>query len=217
MLNPPVPPISVPPTLPGAMRDTQRPRVWPTAIGVIAIVLGSLALLGGLINIGMPYFMGALAGVMPKGVPNPYTAFALWAKPMAASSAVGALVAAILLWGGLLLIKRRPKAVRVIMIWSVLKILYGFGAGAVMAAMQHSMFTTLFEEAKASAARQSGRPPPPFPTDTFAMVMASFTGILFVVWAALLPVFMLIWFTRRSVRADVDAWPAPPFTARTAP
>lgn len=169
-----------PPTSPDPSAARKRDIVWPMVLGVIAIILGGLGAAMNAIGTIAPWVMLILD--LPQEMRGGQIA------PLSSAvSAVGTLLSALLLAGGVALLMRRRFAVRCLLIWSWLRIVHGFAVGAVQALGQMQAFEQMGDPT-------GGR---------FAYLMAGFILLFSVAWSAALPVFMLIWFARRKVKADV--------------
>ena len=111
-----------------------------------------------------------------------------------------------LLVGGIALARRRPWASGTLVAWAVLRIVQAIPAVLVGYFMQMAMFEAM-EEAAASSGGGGGG----FPTG-MSSIMAAFgiVGLvigLLIAWA--LPAFVLIWFARSRIRAEVAEWRKP--------
>lgn len=178
-----------------------KPSQWPGVIGIISIVMGSLAALRGCIGAVVAPIISVVAGQLPEegaAVLEPMKELMGW---MIFNGIATTLVAVMLIVGGSGLIKRRPWGRRVCMIWSVLKMIL------VMVSSVLSFF--IFRENMEAVLQQQGTAGlPPF----FAIMMktSGAFGMLFgIVWGWALPVFMLVWFSRQKIRTEVSGWDLP--------
>jgi hypothetical protein len=187
---------ATPPTEAARMDTPQQPSSWPTVLGVIAVAFGILGILGGLWGIIAPFVMNAMIAAMG---PSPPTAMIETMQQSKAWTVVASLlnviVAILLLSGGVGLLKRRGWAPRVSMAWAVLKmvlVMVGVGIGYVV---QQRMAETMIQHG-------SGGPAPPAFLTGLALLGLCFS----VAWGWALPVFMLIWFSRSSIRGETKGW-----------
>lgn len=173
---------------------------WPTAIGIIAIVFGAFGALGGVFGLIGPQFNRLMAEMDPSQAAA-YEAqrqYQWWGVGL---SFVALLVAGLLLWGGIEVLKRRPAGVARIKQWAVAKIALTLA----MAGFQAVMMPTIFEATQQQQQQQVG-------TGTPAMFEGFMLGIVIVtvlftfLWGAALPVFMLVWFGREKTTAEVRSW-----------
>ena len=116
-----------PPPMPPA--PARAPSAWPTVIGIIGIVFGSLAAIGGCFGAGMTLLLEplltSLQGAMPEDQQVTGTEGLLQYTPwLVGASLAGSAVAIVLLVGGVMLTRRRSAAVKVLVTWAVLKMLY---------------------------------------------------------------------------------------------
>lgn len=183
-------------TIPPAFDMEELPPAakWPKNLGIIAIVLGACGFLAGMCTIGsIPFssiFLSMAAGQQSvRRGPSPEHMMAVIEKfkvPMIAHAIVAALVALILLYAGILLLKRRPNAVSVVKLWAVIKTLISI-VGTVV------VYYYGLELAK---------------TEGGSATLHMVTTALGFLWAMALPIFMFIWFARASVREEVASWTA---------
>jgi len=200
----------VPPIVPAAIIVPPRKAVWPTVIGVIAIVFASLSILQALAGLLLPLmmsFMDKMFSNLPPGQPNPLAGMREYMGWFAAMSISSGLAAVLLLTCGIGLTKRRPWVVPAIRVWAVLKIVIEAGSSVVTAMMQTHQMQTMMTTSASSA---RGTMPPPEFFIGFAIVGAVVGFVIYSLFA----VFMLIWFRVRSVREETAKWqaaaPAPP-------
>lgn len=193
MTGTPFPSMS-PPTAPDPNVHAQRSLNWPTVVGVITIVFGAGGVFFGVIGIitwsllrGSAFF-GPQAGAMEK-----------YAPAMIALQVVYVLLAALLLTGGILLVMKRRKAVVPLLIWSYCKIVYGAVYGVVNGLIQQESMQTVWTQ---SAAGPGAAPPPAVQAGFTTGVMIGSVAFM-LIWSAILPVFLIIWFARRRVKTDV--------------
>ena len=181
------PPLT-PPTEPDPNAVAKRNIVWPTVIGIVAIVLAGMGMLAYSIGLIVWAIMGSYHW-SPEPQVEVNNAFTL------TLSAIHILLAIVLLFCGIALLRRRRAGVRWLMIWSWLRIVHGLLQGVAQGWMQLQMFEQMNDAS----------------TVTFAPAMAVGTAIFTALWASALPVFFLIWFTRKRIRRDVDEYfqPAP--------
>lgn len=183
-------------TIPPAFDMGEMPPTakWPKNLGIIAIVLGACGSLAGMCAVGSialsSKFLSMAAGQQSgRGGPSTEHMMAVIEKfkgPMIAQAIVASLVALILLYAGILLIKRRPNAVSVVKLWAVIKTLI-------------SIFGTVVGYYYGLELSK---------TEGSSTIFHMVTTVLGFVWAMALPIFMFIWFARSSVREEVASWTA---------
>lgn len=201
----PAPP-AAPPTRRGTAPRHRRPSVWPTAIGVISVVLGGSAiLLGAWTTVALP-LMNALMGSLP-GMP-PMTARVMMLT--LASGALTALVAAMLLTAGIMLCRRRASARAWHVRWAVVKLAVAAALVALGVLIQREQMAAAEASAGATgAASSSGAAAQASAAATFAAMggfMLWFQAIVSLLWYSAYPIFVLIWFHQSSVKDECARW-----------
>ncbi|MBN1513150.1 MAG: hypothetical protein JXB13_14135 [Phycisphaerae bacterium] len=186
-----------PPLTPTAYPAPAQPTSWPKVLGIICIVFGGLGILGGVWGILSPVFNEWLASLMP---PQQQAAMEEAAKvnpyPVATSLFMLA-IAALLLAGGIGLVRCHGHAIGLLRGWAVIKIFWVIVGTFVGLHMTRE----LMEEMQ----KQTGSGPVPGMEAimTAGFVFGVVVGIL---WGCALPVFVLIWFSRRKIRNEVASW-----------
>jgi hypothetical protein len=124
-----------------------------------------------------------------------------WSAPMALTSATSALLAALLIWGGVQLLRKRAGSRGVLLTWAVVRVLQGIGAAVVMGLMQEEQMRA----SMVTASSPGGRP-----AAVIGMAIGSATGGLamatYALWAMALPVFVLVWMMLPRVRREIGGW-----------
>ena len=167
-------------------------------IGTIAIVFGILGALGGCLGLVMGPVMKALFEVMPTQQAAGMSWMSEWQWWMLTGSLLGLTLGVLLLVGGLGLQSRRGWGRRVCLGWAGLKVLLV----VVNAIIQFQMALDQAEAMKNDPNVQA------MPAQ-FAIIMESFgmIGVIVgVIWGWALPVFLLVWLSRRKIRAEVQSW-----------
>jgi hypothetical protein len=200
----PAPPI--PPITPGLMVRPKVP-VWPSVIGIVAIVVGAIGLVqyGCFGLIGQVIGQIALETMRESGFDDAMTAAPMEAQrkymvPSILSTLAHAGLAALLLAAGIGLTRRRRWSVRAVRLWSVLRIILAVPAVGLQWLLMREQFQAI------STMTVSGQQPMP------AMLMPLMQGIGYAVlplgllWASALPVFMLIWLSLGRARQEWTTW-----------
>lgn len=195
------PPRLHPPTTPRPIVLPVRPPRWPGVVGVVAIVMGSWGILGGLWGIAQQYLMRTMYAAMP-GQEALIGVMQKWKAPMVALIALGVPVAGVLLGAGVLLVRRRPGARAACLAYAALRTAQGLGLAAATGLWQQDIVrASAMAAARANPAAGAVAAP-------VGAGMAAFTAVVTAVWTLALPVFLIVWFTRRSVREHVRSWRA---------
>ncbi len=208
MADYPTPPSFTPPTAPLPIQPIERPRNWPTTVGVISIVLGGLGALSGCWGIVSPMFMGAFLELMPPGQTQGLGAMTEHVGLISGLGAAGMVVATLLLIAGIGMVRRRPWSVSASRWWAVLKMLFVVVQTALGAVMQKEMIEEMTKNDPNVAAMGTG----------FMSAMFIVGYALGLLWGWAYPIFLLIWLSRGKVKEEVASWPqdatAPPPAAR---
>ncbi len=199
---------SVPPVVQGELRSpspTRRP-IWPTVIGIIGIVFGGLGIMQYCMQAVISPFAASMmrtaTQISPPGQQPPLDmddmVNSMQAQmPITIIVAVSALVLSIwLLVSSIALINRRPKCPRRLKQWSLCKIIHAVIASFAAYMMMQSQLGAMQSSMGSSA----------FPLATFGTVMGIVGVIFSFVFYAAYPIFLLAWFSRKKVRAEIETW-----------
>ena len=114
-----------PPTEPGELSLSARRSVWPMVLGIIAVVFGGFATLGGLWGAVAPFVMDGFARLLAQMPSAPgqdpakmFEAMGEYRYLLMATSLASTAVAVLLLVAGIALMRRRPSARRLCMAWA---------------------------------------------------------------------------------------------------
>ncbi len=175
------PPQMTPPdeTQPPQVPSSARPP-WATAIGVISIVFGSLGLICTPVSL-LANKINPRTAKMQGRFPDWYATYTI------AASLVQVALAGLLLIAGICLLRRSRLARRLHLGYAVPNLLLG-AVGLVVAI---STISQVFQESD-------------MPEVATASGMAgAFIGMAFVM---VYPIFLLVWFSRRKIREQVQQW-----------
>ena len=186
---------ATPPREPGALSMPARPTAWPTALGVIAIVLGAMGILGGCWGSLAPFLMKMLADALPPGQPTGLESCEKWGFWIVLIQVVNACLAALLLAAGIGLVKRRRWSVTAAYTWAALKMVFVLVNVISAYGMQQEQFEAMTQQGL-----------PGLGGGIFAAV-GVFSIVFGLVWGWALPVFLLIWFARATIKAETAEWP----------
>jgi hypothetical protein len=194
---PEAPPPAAPPVRAGQLGVPPRRPVWPTVVGVICIVYGAFSVLGTI-------FGQLVSRMVPTPAPgeDPEVDAAMMAaidnpawQAMILVSGIG--LAVLLIAAGVGLVQRRRWSIPTAKVWSWATIVISIISTVYMAYVMNDML------AAAAAANQAGGGGPPPAAMGAMMVGGAIFGLL---WALLLPVFLLIWLSRGTIKAQVAGW-----------
>jgi hypothetical protein len=195
---PPFPPPTpaMPPTARAPASYAPSRSTWPTVLGVIAIVFGALGLLKGIWGLLSPLFLDAMADMMPSESAASFEVMEEWASYFAAMYTATILVGGVLLAAGIGLVKRLQWGVTAVWLWVFVRIVVAVGEAVLGSQAQHEQFTAMAQQDPSLQGMGSG----------FASGMTAFTFVFTLLWGCALPVFMLIWFSRKKIKAEVTGW-----------
>lgn len=190
---PPSPPTTALPLAPA------RPA-WPVVLGVLAIIFGVFGVLQGC---GGGFSVAMIAIVrqhVPPDKARVVTSVQRLAPWIIANGIAGASLGALLLVAGIALVARRAWSARALVVWSLLKIPFVLSASVLGYLVQHAQL-----EAMEEMVRQDPSVPAAMPgiVARLAATMGVVMVLLSVLWGWALPVFVLIWLSRRKVREDL--------------
>lgn len=127
-----------------------------------------------------------------------------------ASSVAATAVAIMLLSGGIGLLKRRPWSVKTLNVWAILRMAVAIGQTIVGLIINAETKMIL----AGAAAGPGGASHASSGVQSFAMSIGPVGALIGLAWACALPVFILIWFRRAAISAQIAAWravgPSPP-------
>lgn len=182
------------PMPPTSSAVSPTPPVWPTVIGVISIVFGSLGLLNGCVGLIMPFVIGKLmvffTDAKMQAMFGSMSGHAGWSI---AAGVTGMAVGGLLLASGIGSVGQRRWSTRTHAIWAVLAILQSGVSG---------MYAYLLQQAQFEAMQGAGVPMMPMMGEAFAAV-GLLIGLMF---ACAYPIFMLVWLMRAPIREQVSRW-----------
>lgn len=206
-LSPPL----APPTVAGELRlPLQNPK-WPTAIGIVGIVLGAIMAMNGLWQFVTPWYFRFISafGAQAPGAKNMFQALthSTWYYYTAGSVLV--ILAAWLIAASVGVLRRRPAGATALSAWGWCGCIGALALSIGTGWMQHEMMTAMQQGMPTNA---PGGPPP----GVFAgvsIVTAAITVIFTLLFTMAYPVFVLIWMNRASVKAHVQTWSLPSVSA----
>lgn len=187
---------ATPPMHPGAMPVLERRSIWPTVIGVMAVVLGALAILGNLWELATPWVLGVARDMIPPGQATGIEVVGEWTWWTATNALLGIGLAVLLLFAGIGLAKRRVWAVRACAAWAILKIMLVAVDSFFVYRIEQAAFESIMPQMPAVPGVGPG-----------FFTAASVFGVIFsMAWGWTFPVFCLVWLSRARVKAEVAGW-----------
>jgi hypothetical protein len=185
---------SPPPSESGSVTDLARPTSWPTALGVVGIILACLGLVGGCCGVTSPLFYPAFIDWMAQSNVPPEQLDAMRAQqpPLVwalVSGIVGMALSALLLAGSIGLLRRLESGVRWCTWWAWADIPWSVLVFVV----------TLMLQLRIPAVAQQGG-------DVGKVFGIVFSSCMTIVLGLGVPIFFLAWFARGKIREEVAGW-----------
>lgn len=175
-----------------------KPATWPTPIGIVCLVFGIGGLIGGILSPLINKASQSMVAMDPNAASSEMDAAMSEAMASTAIIApIGAVVALILTIGGILLLMRKPACRMLLLGWAVLKMLYAVVASFISYGASKKMTSTLM----------SGDDMPEG-MDGMMSGIAAGGAVVGTLWAWALPIFLIVWFLRKPVVAEIQSWAA---------
>jgi hypothetical protein len=191
----PAPPV-IPPTHPGGFQVPPRESAWPSAVGIIAIVFGSFAILAGCWGVVTPWFFALLREVLPPGQTVGLEAleeFRTWTVIVSVLTMAVALMA---LFAGIGLYQRRRWGVQLGLTWAIVKIPFAVAIGVYDYALQRAQFENMSVQGAGGPGLSPG-----------LVAGLSLIGVVLgLLWRWAFPIFLLIWLSRGKIKAETSQW-----------
>lgn len=193
-----------PPIIAGAVVSPVHAQSnWPTVIGVLSMVLGTLAALNALSTL----FFGILGPWLFDAIgisKDPQFAASFQSTRdnvllIAINGVVSLFLGVLLAFAGLRIIQRRASGVRLSRIWAWSKIAFSVFGSATGAYISLSQLDSTKQQMAAPGV-------PAFVVNILGPTMIVLIFLSFL-WLLAYPVFTLIWFRRAGVRQTVATWP----------
>ncbi len=191
-----------PPTEAGDFVPVTPPEGWPTVLGVLSIIFGSLGVLGaGCGAIGLVVFP-AIINLIPEGPEREELEKSIghglhYVPLQIGSQLIEFVLAVILIVGGIQLLKRSQGAVKSLTVFAV-----GDLVSNTLVLILGIM--TAQAQAKAMAENPEVQQVPQGMMEAFGVIGAIVVWVLSAIW----PIFLLLWFRRAKIRASVEGWGA---------
>lgn len=186
----------MPPMQPGGMQMPEQRSAWPTVIGIIAIVLGSLGILGGCWGLATPWFLGVIKDIVPPGQATGMEFVEEWRAWTVINSLVGTGVAILLLFAGIGLRRCRRWAVPTCVTWAVVKMLFVVVNSVLMYMIQRPGLEAMAQQNPGMSGMGSG----------FLVLIGIISVVFGILWGWAFPVFLLVWLSRAKIKAETAAW-----------
>ncbi len=180
---------------------------WPTVIGIISIIFGSLGALGGAYQAVAPFLMGMIGGFVPESDDQAKVVFesmAAWRFPLMVVGIGSLILSVMLIVCGAQLVGRKESASGLHKKWAISKILFSLVAVTINTLAQMAQMKVAMEQQSQSMGGGGAQ------FVETAMMVAMVVGIIMgIAFACAYPVFILIWFSREKVKNEVQSWEEP--------
>lgn len=183
--------------------------VWPKTLGIIALIFGIGGLLQGVLSplslfITRQQMQTFVEQGADQGQVDEY--LAKLSQMSYVTLAIYGSLAILLIAGGILLLKQRRIASMLLQTWAVLKILGGgFLMFRMMALTRLQMSIIMAPSLKTASKGSAGAAEMQMINEITGY--ATWIGLGFgFLWLAILPIFFIIWFNRRKVVEQMNAW-----------
>lgn len=197
-------PSTPPPVNPAALH--QAGSKWPTTLAIIAIIFGVGGLFQGIVApFSAMMTKSSVQVYVEQGVPQELVDDYLQKLESTSyySAAIYGILGAILLAGGIMLLKKMKASGLVLQIWSVLKIVGGGYVAFVGIAIAGEQVDLMFSSENLDFG-ESGEI-----VTSVAGIATKVITVLQLIWIAALPVFFLIWFNRATIKEQMKEWQSP--------
>jgi hypothetical protein len=198
--SPPTSPVpAAPPTMPGPLPD--RPSEWPKVVGVVCIVIGACGVLmniWGLINT----LVTSTLRNMPGQTQATVAAMIEYRPWMLANALAGLGLSVMLIFAGVGIVGRRGWCVPTARAWSIIRLIHVPLNSYLTYVVQQAMFAAMKNDPQLTASPGFGGAGFGTMTDVVSIV----TSVLLIIWGFALPVFLLLWFLRSKISAEVRDW-----------
>lgn len=200
----PKPTLHIPPTRPGRVSAVKGPAVWPLVLGIIGLVFGIGSMVASIIGLLMPVLSRSMFSSGPAALPMA-NVFGVHSTGLIIYYACTIALSSVLVMASVRLIKRKPDSTTWLIFWALMKFV-------------HAVFAVYFtmEVQRTSLASQQGmfisssKPPNPQVMASVNNAVIWATGVFIALWSVWGPIFVLCWFSRAKVRAEVAKWSKAP-------
>ncbi len=201
-MDTPMPIPTAPPTEPGVIQVHRRPPAWTIPLGIVYIALGALAFLMSITQLITTRWSMTLMRNFP-GTQGSLATFEKYALETTVSQAMAMVCGLLVFVAGIFVILKRRRAVPLLMVWAVLKIVTAIGTAWLSGTAQQAQMEMTMAQI---SAQNTGRGPPPGAMNAIFSLTMVVSVFFTLAWLAALPIFTLIWFRLRGVREYVAGW-----------
>ncbi|QKK09882.1 MAG: hypothetical protein HND58_18150 [Planctomycetota bacterium] len=202
-VEPAAAPPAAPPTTQGDFVPVKPPETWPTVIGVISIIFGSLGVLSGACGGAFLLLSEPLLSLVPEEQASEMELQVSNSMPYPVMQGgvmlLELVISVLMLVGGIMLLRRKRSARGLLVGTACLDLISNTVAAVVGFLVVQAQMKAMQENAEVAQQMPA----------TFGTFAQGAGGVMvFVQWLflAIWPVFVLIWFSRRRIRESVEAW-----------
>ena len=191
---------SVPPTVAGEL--PHKPIVWPKTLGIICIVFGALGIMHGCFGVISLFVTDWFTTLVPQQQAEMMDSMEPF-KPWLITSGIMTLVLAIvLLIAGIGIVGRKVWSRNTVLIWSGTKMAFVIANSILSYMVQKANY----EEMQEMMASDPNAVAAMSILGQIMMWVGMFTIVIMIIWGWALPVFTIIWFSRKKARIEVTTW-----------
>ena len=198
---------SVPPTVAGELPP--KPIVWPKTLGIICIVFGTLGMMQACFGVIPLFVVEWFSTVVPEEQAQMMSSSDALQPLLIISGVISFALAATLLAAGIGMVLRKLWSRKTVLIWSGTKIAFVVANSLLSYMVQKAKF----EEMQEMMANDPNAAAAMSVFGQIMMWMGMFFIVIWIIWGWALPVFTLIWFSRKKIRGEVTSWGEPSQTA----
>ncbi len=199
---------TTPPHFSSTQDEAEQLSKWPKKLGYTAVGFGIASVLAGICGSVGALFAGVMGNMAAKYQPAGDTSGSAAASIevmtkfqglLIANGVLAVLLASLLIFAGVRLASRRANSRQLIQVWAALKILLAVGAAFLGYMVQKATIAAMPAESAATPASSGAGM-------QFMQTMQTVGLVLTFVWACALALFMLIWFSRATIKSEVASW-----------
>lgn len=191
---------SVPPTVAGELPP--KPIVWPKTLGIICIVLGALGIIQGCFGVLSLFVADWFTTLVSQQQAEMMDSVESLQPLLIISGVISFALAATLLAAGIGVVLRKLWSRKTVLIWSGTKMAFVVANSILNYMVQKAQFEEMQE-------MMANDPNAAAAMSFFGQIMmwiGMFFIVIMIIWGWALPVFTLIWFSRKKVRREVASW-----------
>ncbi|MCB9850448.1 MAG: hypothetical protein H6817_07050 [Phycisphaerales bacterium] len=170
---------------------------WSRVIGIVVIVCGAMGTLGGVVGIVGQINHGKLRMWVVEEQRVAYDVDMNWQVWIYAEQAMRLAAGVFAIVAGTKLIKRLGSSMHLLRAWSVFKLILVVASVAIGYRIAQEKIGVALDDPRYQSAGM---------TEGFMKTIAQLTMGCITLWGLALPVFLLVWFARDRIKAEVATW-----------